>query len=81
MRKLKLDLDNLSVESFSAEPHERPSVGTVRGNEVTPACGDSDVYSCNNGTCFLSCDTVCGSYYCTPSSDNQSQVYIDGGCV
>lgn len=59
-RKLKLSLDELSVESFHIT---RPDMqeGTVRGHET----GQWDV-SCHScpGTCAGSCDFSCG---CQPS--------------
>lgn len=58
MRKLKLDLDDLEVESFTTSPKEARG-GTVVGYETRIACGVETVdYP-------KSCDGVCTSYYCT----------------
>lgn len=38
MRKLKLDINALQVESFEAYAPRRRPAGTVRANEVTPGC-------------------------------------------
>jgi hypothetical protein len=55
MNKLALRLDDLVVESFATtQPDGR--VGTVRGHEVTPACGTVTRYvSCNFTACPLDC--------------------------
>jgi hypothetical protein len=44
MRKLRLDLDVLAVESFAPQTEREPAGGTVQANAVT------GVYSCWN-TC------------------------------
>ena len=65
MRKLKLDLDDLSVESFATTPESRGDGGTVFGQGCTcytqctcPGCPTCDA-SCN-GTCDASCNGTCG---------------------
>ncbi|HEU0012637.1 MAG TPA: hypothetical protein VFQ45_03100 [Longimicrobium sp.] len=58
MKKLRLDLDDLEVESFptAAAPTAR---ATVRGHEATPACTES----CTNCTYD---DTLCGlTWHCS----------------
>ena len=49
MRKLKLDMNALRVESFEACGDGR-TIGTVRGNDGTPAC--SAGCSFETGPCF-----------------------------
>ena len=79
MHKLKLDLDQLAVDTFDTEaPPARQ--GTVYGEQCTcytactcPGCPTCDV-SCNGtcgGTCDASCNGTCGGScdgtcdYCT----------------
>jgi hypothetical protein len=69
MKKLKLDLEELSVESFSTTPEPRREGGTVFGQQCTcytqctcPGCPTCDA-SCNGtcgGTCEASCNGTCG---------------------
>jgi hypothetical protein len=42
MRKLKLDVDALQVESFEAHAGDAREVGTVRANVITPNCSAVD---------------------------------------
>ena len=51
MRKLKLELDALQVESFEAMPDAGRRIGTVRGNEGTSGCSVEEVCS-GDETCF-----------------------------
>ena len=67
MRKLKLDLDSLDVQSFATDK-ETPASGTVQGHitgEVCPprtdwdtcgTCETWDQYTCWE-TCYASCRT------------------------
>ena len=69
MKKLKLDLEDLSVESFATTPEPRREGGTVFGQQCTcytqctcPGCPTCDA-SCNGtcgGTCDASCNGTCG---------------------
>jgi hypothetical protein len=78
MRKLKLDLEDLSVESFATTPEARRDGGTVFGQQCTcytqctcPGCPTCDA-SCNGtcgGTCEASCNGTCG---CPDPSANWS---------
>ncbi len=69
MKKLKLHLEELAVESFIPD-RRRGERGTVAGREITQNCGDTSICtgaSCN-GSCYASCgDINCGSYYCAES--------------
>lgn len=59
MKKLRLKLEDLAVESFptAIAADER---GTVRGNEATPGCATE---SCTNCTYD---DTICGlTWHCS----------------
>lgn len=69
MRKLKLDLEELAVESFATTPEPRREGGTVFGQEqctcytqcTCPGCPTCDA-SCNGtcgGTCEASCNGTC----------------------
>jgi hypothetical protein len=68
MNKLRLDLDDLSVESFATTPEPSREAGTVFGQQCTcytlctcPGCPTCDA-SCNGtcgGTCAASCNGTC----------------------
>jgi hypothetical protein len=72
MTKLKLDLEELEVESFPTERGEEEP-GTVHGYWETDG-GATCWYTCQGATCeggntcWDSCDAGCGTYYCTPYS-------------
>jgi hypothetical protein len=67
MHKLKLDLDQLTVDSFDTNPSESAPRGTVQAfgpTRIDPTCYvtcASCIMSCN--TCDLSCGYTCG-YTC-----------------
>ncbi|MBV9109966.1 MAG: hypothetical protein JO306_11210 [Gemmatimonadetes bacterium] len=64
--KLRLDVEALAVDSFATQSPV-PGVGTVRGHDVSYRCGTTNACtdnSCGAGTCYPSCDIVCGSYKC-----------------
>jgi hypothetical protein len=65
MRKLKLKLDELAVESFTITGEMKGS-GTVRAKAVTDydTCRGQDTCPGGGNTCADSCDGVCGSYFC-----------------
>ena len=79
MNKLRLDLEDLSVESFDTTPAARAENGTVFGQQCTcytqctcPGCPTCDA-SCNGtcdatcaGTCAASCNGTC-NYTCGAS--------------
>ena len=62
MRKLKLDLDQLTVDSFDTNPSDGTRRGTVEG--FSHLCGPTHI----DPTCFVSCEScndTCGT--CDPS--------------
>ncbi len=63
MQKLKLHLDDLSVESFNTIPMEKAK-GTVIGKEAT------EVYTCDDATCVGTCQT------CSPTCWDTCRVRI-----
>lgn len=81
MRKLKLSLDTLQVESFHAAADE-PARGTVAAHNPTVYADESCFESCNGGcsnscgggcgtntawqSCYGSCNNTCG---CPPNTD------------
>src|SRR3712207_5208118 len=90
--KLKLNLDQLAVDSFDTVPREQAVRGTVRGEQCTcytactcPGCPTCDA-SCNgscaascNGTCDASCNGTCGdSCGCPTYGDSCNSCYY--GC-
>ena len=79
MRKLRLHLDQLEVETFEvSEGGERK--GTVNGAERTIYCNTDEVANCSNYTCDPpSCPAEscgdCGTYYCGSGADcNDTQI-------
>ncbi|HEU4456065.1 MAG TPA: pinensin family lanthipeptide [Longimicrobium sp.] len=69
MKKMKLEMDALSVESFETADVEEQA-GTVHGNAQTewntcPGYGPT----CDGGdTCWDSCGGACDTHYCTPNT-------------
>jgi hypothetical protein len=60
MRKMKLDVEQLSVESFATRMVDTEARGTVRGNDATERfCSFQS--GCN--TCQLSCNGSCATGY------------------
>jgi len=86
MRKLKLELDELSVESFeTAEQTEER--GTVHGHYITQFCSRADGYTCFEScggtcveTCDASCDTCDSGCYMTPPW-GPTAYYVDTQCM
>jgi hypothetical protein len=58
MRKLKLDMDELLVESFATADADPEARGTVHGNAATGLC-TLRATRCYQETCDLSCDYTC----------------------
>jgi hypothetical protein len=67
MKKLRLELEDLDVQSFPTGEAQAAG-GTVEAREVTAVRCNTD-QSCGAGTCALSCDGVCGTYFCPPVGD------------
>lgn len=57
MRKMKLDIDRLAVESFAIMDAGTGARGTVRGNAATLRC--SAPSNCVPDTCSFSCNGSC----------------------
>ncbi len=57
MRKMKLDIDHLAVESFTTKDGNTDGRGTVHGNAATRFC--TVIASCLPDTCQLSCNGSC----------------------
>jgi hypothetical protein len=80
MKKLRLHLEDLQIDSFQTTPGEKTK-GTVFGEQCTcytqctcPGCPTCDA-SCN-GTCDASCNGTCdascnGTCDCPPGTDYQ----------
>jgi hypothetical protein len=94
MRKLKLDLEDLAVESFATTSESRGEGGTVFGqNHCTcytqctcPGCPTCDA-TCNGScvnTCAASCNGTCGGTCgasCNGTCDGNCGGYsYDTGC-
>lgn len=66
MKKIKLHLDELAVETFHPVPCSAGSRGTVRGLESQPEEGCTQyMATCVYGTCNGSCITCPGLEGCT----------------
>ena len=61
MRKMKLDMDRLAVESFEVDNGVTEARGTVRGHAATRFC--SLASGCAGDTCDLSCNGSCATGY------------------
>lgn len=59
MKKLKLDLSNLTVESFDTTPGVTGVRGTIRGQDDTHVAD-----TCNGITCHAGCQTGGGGLTC-----------------
>lgn len=83
MRKLRLEVDELQVQTFEVSDRDG-RVGTVRGAERTLYCNTDEFATCENytngpGTCPAdSCDN-CYSWDC--QSTDVSKQYVNGACV
>lgn len=62
MRKLRLDLESVVVESFSVDADGTESDGTVAAHEY------SEVGSCRGATCGQSCEGVNTNCVCEPDT-------------
>jgi hypothetical protein len=60
MRKMKLNIEGLAVESFATRVADPDAQGTVHGNAITALCV-SLRSGCN--TCDLSCNGSCATGY------------------
>ena len=61
MRKMKLDIDTLAVESFSLVAGDTDGRGTIEANQGTTLC--TRFLSCAGGdTCDQSCTGSCRTY-------------------
>lgn len=78
LSKLKLDLDELTVDSFDTSPGEAEN-GTVFGEQCTcetvctcPGCDTCDIscYSCAV-TCAATCPNTCDNFSCRCIQDTQ----------
>jgi hypothetical protein len=64
MRKIRLDLERLDVETFETCAAD-PDRGTVRGHWSQLGTCDAFVATCQlNGTCARTCGSRCGSTTC-----------------
>ena len=64
MKKIRLDLDRLHVDTFETSTAELDR-GTVRGHWSQIGTCDAVVATCQiNGTCRLTCGSKCGSTTC-----------------
>jgi len=58
MRKVKLNLDDLAVESFATADVDPATRGTVQGHDATALC-ETRITRCYQDTCAFSCDGSC----------------------
>jgi len=77
MKKLRLDIDALKVESFDPTADQDPLRGTVDGRQIEPppiSVRISECFRCleTQNSCFISCNGTCQSCFGTcfcPSAD------------
>ena len=67
-RKLRLDVDTLSVSSFETRPAPLDARGTVEGREEPCTCGDS----CACPTAAYYCAPIAWTFYSCDFTRNQS---------
>jgi hypothetical protein len=93
MRKLKLDVGTLRVESFETRPADQ-GPGTVHGRVINPDYKDVDSTGCDGagwGSLFGTCDgcptvgTCIGPTYCCPETwrptcNPSCNICTDPGC-
>jgi hypothetical protein len=77
MKKLRLNFDELTVESFTTHRGGTRG-GTVAGREITQNCGDTQY--CTGGSCDGTCYATCGDVPCN-SHYFQCGTYDGATCV
>lgn len=89
MKKLKLDLDEINVETFTVTGSDRDDAGTVKAHSgggygctdayCTWYCNQSAEIACPTATCFVGCTEGCTR---GPSWDYTCPLTCDwgGGC-
>ena len=75
MRKVKLQLESLAVESFDTSPPE-PAEGTVAAHQVWLT--DATCLNSCGGSCFLTCGTCYNT--CFQSCPNTCWISCGGTC-
>lgn len=84
MKKLKLNLDEIKVESFEISPKDGIKIGTVNGYVTwtelpLTQCGCPTAIA--GGTCMVSCEiATCPEIICRPSIDS-CDTCLDLTCV
>jgi hypothetical protein len=86
VKKLKLHLEDLRIDSFQTTPAEKPK-GTVFGEQCTchTQCTCPGCPTCNascNGTCGASCEATCGGtceWTCEASCNGTCDCGTGGG--
>jgi hypothetical protein len=61
MRKIRLSIDELAVDSFRTAGRGEANAGTVRAHDATTL---ADGCNFSRGTCFQSCAMTNGYQYC-----------------
>lgn len=87
--KLKLNLDELSVDTFDTSARGPGQRGTVRANECCACCcccpccctfGCTAATDCGQATCGVSCYGTCGEYTCQASCNGTCDYSCNGTC-
>ena len=83
MKKLRLDIDALQVESFDPTAAQDPLRGTVDGLQIEPAPLSRRISECfvcqTNRSCFISCNATC-LQTCDATCNCPSQNITECGC-
>ena len=76
MKKLQLNLEDLTVETFSAGDEGGPARGTVKGYREYTAYCNSEVPECNTSTCVDS-----EGYHCHETHNWDYGTCMPGSCL
>lgn len=57
MKKLRLELDELTVSTFATDEQEQEATGTVQANDATVIFGPTRANTC--ATCYTNCLPYC----------------------
>ncbi|MFA8342997.1 MAG: pinensin family lanthipeptide [Rhodothermaceae bacterium] len=79
MKKIKLNIEQLKVESFRTSKSNKQT-GTVAGNgtyTAPPNCEQTEAEMCEPSDYATNCDATCGHTYC---NENSCELSCNGTC-
>jgi hypothetical protein len=80
MRKLKMEIEELKVESFDPLGDDERELGTVHARQYTEGWGTCDG-TCRQWTCDGSCDQTCGPPASCDPLNSYCGTYPEHGCA